>query len=193
MRRLNKAEQELADLLPEPLKAKVEAREYTVQPGQNPLRPVVRNLEGKLVRGSGRYPNANDIAKTARLTGYKKSKTYREALEHLVPLEGGEEKRGSFAWWLKEAYSAAEGSPQRVECPHEECDQRHLVAFKKDGQLIFKLIELLSGKARETQDLNIKSESLIAVLNERTPVHEITVHTIDPNESIRRREIIDAT
>ena len=76
-----------------------------------------------------------------------------------------------------------------MNCPH--CGEGGLVAFKKDGNLLFKLLELLVGKARETQDLNVRSESLVAILNQGVPVTEITVHAIDPMQSKVRREIIE--
>ncbi len=182
---------DLISLLPPDLKEKVEEGTYSVYPGQNPEKPVVLDEKGRLVKGSGRWPNANDPAWTGKVSGYKKSKSYREALETLVPLEGDEQTRGSFAWWIEQGMQAAEGSPQRIECPCG-CEYKGIYAFKKDAQMIFKIIELLHGKAREAMDINVKSEQLVAILNERVPMNTIEVHTIDPADVERRTDMLKA-
>ena len=182
--------EDLIQYVPDYLIARVNSGELEVLPGQRDNKPVIREVAtGRLVPGSGRYPRANDPAQVGRLTGYKHSKNYREGFELLFPLDGDESKSGSLAWIAKQIREAAEGSPQRVNCPH--CGEGGLVAFKKDGTLLFKLLELLVGKARETQDLNVRSESLVAILNQGVPVTEITVHAIDPMQSKVRREIIE--
>jgi hypothetical protein len=49
-----------------------------VSPGQNPNKPMVRDMtNGRLVRGSGRHPRANDAAAVSRRSSYKRSKSYR--------------------------------------------------------------------------------------------------------------------
>ena len=168
---------ELLELLNPELREKVEKEGWSCYEGQNPAKPVVLDEYGRIAKGSGRWPNANDPGLMGKLTGYKKSETYRQALETLVPMDGDENRRGSFAWWLQQGMEAAEGSPQRVQC--NACGKPQVVAFKKDGNLIFKIVELLSGKAKETQDINLKSQQLIAVLNERTPLDKVHVFTID--------------
>ena len=181
---------ELIDLVSPELRARVESGELELAPGQNPNKPVVRDSASKaLVKGSGRYPNANDAARTSRLTAHKRTTSYRQMLENLWPSEGDENVPRSLAWVSKQAALAAEGSPQTVTCT--ECGHRWNHAFKKDGLLLFKILELLTGKARETQDVNIKSESLVAVLNAREPVRDVIVHSIDPEIEKARREILD--
>lgn len=181
---------ELIDLIPTELKARVIAGELEIVEGQNPLRPVIRDAMSKaLVKGSGRYPKAIDAGRMSRLTAHKRTTSYRQMLEQLWPTEGDENVPRSLAWVSKQAALAAEGSPQNVTCP--ECGHRYNHAFKKDGLLLFKILELLTGKARETQDVNIKSESLVAVLNAREPVRDVIVHSIDPEIERERREIID--
>ena len=181
---------ELLQYLPSYLIARVELGELEVLPGQRVDKPVVREAAtGKLVKGSGRYPRANDPAQLGRLTAYKHSKSYREAVENLFPIDGDESKPGSMAWLAKNIREAAEGSPQTLTCG--ECGATSLHAFKKDGLLLFKLLELLAGKARETQDLNVRSESLVAVLNTREPITDITVHAIDPRAAQERRVVIE--
>lgn len=182
--------EELYTHLPPILIARARKGEVEVLPGQNPSKPVVREVgTGRLVPGSGRYPRANDPAHLGKTTAYKHSKSYREALEALFPVDGDESRPGSLAWLAKMCREAGEGSPQTIDCP--ECGYHGLHVYKKDGLLLFKLVELLTGKARETQDLNIKSESLIAVLNGRVSTDEITVHTIDPATARARREVIE--
>ena len=193
--------EDLVSLIPIEYQTRVREGELEVLVGQNPAKPVVRVLlpevdingklyqQGQLVPGSGRYPRAIDAAKMGKATAYKHSNSYRGKLEELWPMDGDENTRGSLAWLAKMTREAADGSPQMLYCP--ECGAKSLQAFKKDGLLLFKLTELLTGKARETQDLNIKSESLIAILNSREPITEITVHQIDPRIAAERRIIID--
>lgn len=182
--------EDLIQYVPEYLIARVHAGELELLPGQREDKPVIREVAtGRLVPGSGRYPRANDPAALGRATAYKHSNNYRQAFELLFPLEGGEDKPGSMAWVAKMCREAAEGSPQSVNCP--SCGERSVVAFKKDGVLLFKILELLVGKARETQDLNVKSESLIAVLNAREDIKDIIIHAIDPRTAQERRAIIE--
>lgn len=181
---------ELISLIPVELRAKVETGELEVLPGQNPAKPVIREvLTGRLVKGSGRYPKANDAAAVSKATAYKRSSSYRQGLELMIPLEGDETKVGSFPWLLKQAIEEAQGYDYEVRCP--DCDTPVHVYKKRNAMFLFKFVEMLAGKARETQDLNIKSESLVAVLNAREPVREVIVHSIDPEIARQRREAIE--
>lgn len=177
-------------LVPEELRPRVEAGELELLPGQRPDKPVIREVAtGRLVAGSGRYPKANDAGAVSKATAYKRKTSYRQGLELLVPLEGT--GVGSFSWLLEQAIDEAKGYDYHIDCP--SCGETVEVIKKRNAMYLFKFIELLAGKARETQDLNIKSESLIAVLDQRVPVTEITVHTIDPETSRTRRELIEAS
>ena len=178
---------ELIKLLVPNLEEKVTDGKWNVYEGQNPEKPVVIDENGRLVKGSGRWPGANDPAVTGKTYGYKNSKSYQDALKTLIPLEGDEETRGSFAWLVEQGRIAAEGSPQRIKCP--ECDYNGIFAFKKDANAIIKLIELVHGRAKETQDINVRSQELIAVLDTRTPMEELNVHDIT-DEEIERRQIM---
>jgi hypothetical protein len=178
---------ELIELIPESLREKAISGDYEILEGQNTLKPVVRDVNTKrLVKGSGRYPKANDLGEISKKYGYKRSAGYREALETIVSLEG--DARGSFSWLYEQAMDAAEGSPQLVTCT--SCGDRFQHAFKKDGTLIFKLIELMAGKAKETSEINTETRHIVEMLNERIPIKAIEVNAVDPQEARRRREAL---
>lgn len=179
---------ELTEMLPSNLEEKVTEGKWNVYEGQNPEKPVVIDENGRLVKGSGRWPGANDPAQTGKTYGYKNSKNYQDALKTLIPLEGDESTRGSFAWLVEQGRIAAEGSPQRIKCP--ECEYNGIYAFKKDATAIIKLIELVHGRAKETSEISIRSEELIAILDTRTPLNELIVHDITAEEIERRRILL---
>lgn len=149
-----------------------------VLPGQNPLRPVIREVAtGRLVAGSGRYPNANNPAAVGASTAYKRSKSYREAIEAVIQFEN-EDARYSVERLIDDAFDAAEGSPTTARCPH--CHKDGLVVQKKDGNLIFKLIELLVGKAPQTIEVKGDiSHRLVEVMNATGPATVITMSKAD--------------
>lgn len=165
---------------------------YEVLPGKNPEKPVVREKESKqLVKGSGRYPGANDPAEVGKKSAFKRTASYREAMEQLVALDGGPDQRGSFAWFLNRAYDAAEGKAVRVECFHEGCDDKHLeaVAFKPDAKIIFSIIEMMAGKATQAIEIDVNAVALTKVLQLRTV--EVVIHMQDPAERARRIKLLD--
>lgn len=173
------------------MQEKVATNNYRIYPGQNPDKPVVLNASGNFVPGSGRWPNANDPGWVSKTTAHKRTNSYRQAMETLVPLEGDETTRGSFAWWVAKAMEAAEGSPQRVNCP--SCGEASVYAFKQDGNLIFKIVELMHGKARESQDINVQSHHIVEALNERTPVTGLQVRKLDDDVIEGRFKQIEAS
>ena len=178
---------ELLELLPEDLKAQVLEGELVVYEGQKPEKPVVLNLKGQLVKGSGRWPNANDPAAVGKSSGYKRSKDYHEAMRLLIPIDGDADRRGSFAWLVEQGFAAAEGSPQKIKCP--ECGYGGIHVYKKDSNAIIKLIEMVHGRATETKDINLTSNEWIQTLSERFSVTELTVHDVT-DEEVRRREVL---
>lgn len=149
-------------------------RTLEVLPGQNPLKPVIRTSEdGRVVAGSGRYPMANNIGAIGAATAWKRSKTYREAIEKIIPFEDPD-ARFTLERLVEDAFDAAEGSPQQVKCPH--CGKVGITAFKKDGQLIFKLIELVVGQAPKTVEIKGDiSVKLQEVMNARDDAAVITM------------------
>lgn len=180
--------QELIGFLPEDLRKRVEEGELQVFEGQKPEKPVLIDDKGRLVKGSGRYPNANDPAKIGRQYGYKNSKDYQDAMRKLIPIDGDVDQKGSFAWLVTQGFDAAEGSPQNIRCPN--CDYKGLVAFKKDSNAIIKLIEMVHGRARESQDINVKSEQLIGILDTRIPLDQLAVHSLTEEEIQERKNIV---
>jgi len=191
-------EEELLALTPERYRMDVLEGRLEVLEGQNPNKPVIRvscdlfyvdgkdYKRGQTVPGTGRYPNANDIAVIGKETAYKLSKSYREAIETLTPIDGGPEVKGSVAWWFDQAWQAASGSPQLVTCT--SCGHKWNHAFKKDGGLIFKMIELVGGKAKETKDINVRDIEMKALLEKREV--DVYLHEIDPNEAASRRRLL---
>ena len=118
---------------------------------------------------------------------YRETASYREAFEALLPADADVSARGSLAWWFDQAWEAAEGSPQTIECPHPELHQvgkshaskpvKHIVAFKKEANLIFKMIELAVGKAQATTNININEKKLVESLEHR--VIEVKLQSLD--------------
>ena len=179
---------ELLEVIPEDLRKRVEEGELQIFEGQKPEKPVLIDMAGRLVKGSGRYPNANDPVKIGKQYGYKNSKDYNEAIKKLIPLDGPPEQKGSFAWLVNQGFEAAEGSPQRIKCP--SCGHNDLFAFKKDSNAIIKLIELVHGKARESQDINVQSSQLIGILETRIPLDQLAVHSLTDEEIEERKAIV---
>lgn len=181
----------LIELLTPELRARVESGECEVLPGQSDSKPVVRKASGKpvLVPGSGRYPNANNAADISRKSAHKRTSNYREALEKLVPLEEGADKKGSFAWMLDQFMAAVVEERQTVKCQH--CGEEGVYLRKGNPAQMYKLIENLSGKAKETRDVNVHSEELVQVVNERFDSNVIEVHAIHPDEAAKRQQSLN--
>jgi len=162
---------------------------YIIRPGASADKPVIVDATTKrMVKGSGRLPKGNDPVLTGKATAYKQTKEYRQAFEEMFPAGGDVDERGSLAWWFDQAWAAAEGSPQYVECPHTECKQKHVVAMKKDGGLIFKMIELAVGRAPQTVNVNSKHEEIVKALEYR--VYDVTLHGIGADEADERHQLI---
>ena len=174
--------------LPEQLREMVEAGEYQVWGEGQGGKPVVLDASGHIVAGSGRYPNANDPAEVGRKSAFKRSRKYRELLEAFVGDDP--EAKYQFEHLVDLAFEAANGSPQLIDCPHPsicpEKKTRHVVAFKRDGQLIFKLLELLVGKAKETVETTHDERRLEVLVDARS--QPVGVFDIDPREAAERRE-----
>lgn len=170
-----------------------------VMPGLHPDKPVLRDANTKhLLPGSGKHrPKEKALpSKVQDLADHRKSVQYREAFEALFPAGGDADERGSLAWWFDKAWLAAEGSPQLVDCAHPEMHQdkksgppKHIVAFKKDGALIFKMIELAVGKASQSITINAREEKIVKALEYR--VYDVNLHGISDSEADDRRSMIE--
>lgn len=171
-----------------------------VMPGIQPDKPVIRDARTKhLLPGSGRHrPKEKEPEKAVTpVSDYRKSIQYREAFEQLFPAGGDPDERGSLAWWFDKAWMAAEGSPQLVACPHPEMHQdkksgpiNHVHAFKLDGALIFKMIELAVGKASQSININAREEKIVKALEYR--VYDVNLNGISDSEASERRAMIES-
>jgi hypothetical protein len=194
----NPIDDEIMSLVPERFREGVLSGALKVEPREkwyNPEKPVIFKVAGHRIV-AGRYINANDAAAVSRATSYKRTTSYRQMLENLVPMDGDENTRGSFAWCLKQFFQACEGSPQLAPCPHPDiCPQGgkpHVIAFKREAGPMFKLIELMAGKAKETQEVNVNSRQLIALLNDPTPMTELTVIDLPPDQARERKKLLES-
>lgn len=180
----------LLDFCPTEYREQVDAGEIELLPGQKPDKPVIRYAvgpkKGQLLPGSGRFPRANDIGAISKATAHKRTASYQEAMNLLMDVDAGPEKRGSFAWWYEQAMDAAIGHPTTVTmiCPHanpenpdEGCqDLSHnerIVLQKKDGNLIFRLLELKHGKAKETKEIDVNQRTMIDLMETRQVVVQV--------------------
>lgn len=184
---------ELIALITDPgLRARVVSGELLVSPGQVG-KPVLRDVTTKqFVKGSGRHPLSPDSAMVGRKSGFKRRKTYREALEHIISVEG--DGYGTYAWVIEQLLDIADGQPQLIECPHPELhehikDQKHWTAFKKDPTLLFRITELMAGSAAKTASVDITQESVEVHVNVEDIPFE--VYRKDPLEVGRIREAVE--
>jgi hypothetical protein len=183
------------DLLPESLRDGVEQGRYYLQHPQtwySPSRPVIKDVTtGRLVKGSGKIAGSKEAAVASRQTSYKRTKAYNEALEELIPIDRGDSPNAvaSLRELTDSFWKAVNGQDVQVTCPH--CEGKFMAPIKSDPHAIMKMIERLTGRAKETQEVNIHSEQISMVLNERTPMREIDVITIDPYEEQRRRDALE--
>lgn len=186
---------ELLACVSDEVREMVESGEVEVVPGKVGNKPVIRYSESKQwVKGvgSGQYPGAPNLGQIAKATAHKRTNQFREVLEVLTPLNEGPEVPGSVAWWHDKAMWAAAGAPQYVQCQHIGCEKKHLVAFKPDGGLIFKYIEMMGGKAPATMDIQVDAtlQMLTAAMSKREV--EVKVITADPDEASKRAQAIEA-
>lgn len=181
--------------------------EMEVLQGRTPDdKPLIRHKDTKRrYKGSGRYgppsyTKAEPVEEPAfpltprqsleliknKPDDFRETISYREAFEQLFPAGGDVAQRGSLAWFFDQAWSAAEGSPQLVECPHPEVHKdrsprtgplKHVVAFRKEANLIFKMIELAVGKAQQTVNVNVNEKKLVESLEHR--VIDVHIQSID--------------
>lgn len=167
--------------------------------GANPDKPVIRSKDTKrTLKGSGPMKRHSKEEKAATAltpnADFRSSVSYREAFEALLPADADVSVRGSLAWWFDQAWQAAEGSPQLVDCPHPDLHEKskqpikHIVAFKKEATLIFKMLELAVGKAQQTVNVNTNERKLIESLEHR--VVEIKLQGFDVSDTDARIDMI---
>ena len=183
----------LAVLQPE-VRDRVLAGELHAYPGKDRNKPVIRDaVIGALVKGTGISPRAVDIDRVSQETAYKRTKTYRQALEEAIPASSDPNVRRSVGWIIARLEEAMVGGMVQVPADCPECGTHFKVdAYRKpDTYAAIKVLELVHGRARETQDINLNMNELHKMLEERTPRREIVVRTMDPAEAQHRREVIE--
>ncbi len=177
-----------------------EGRFLIAGPGQNDKPVVVDAVTKQFVKGSGRPLNANDSAYIGKVTAYRRSKAYNEALEQLIPSFEDDENSPdaiiSFQELIQAAKECVVGMPEAIEvkCPCG-CNHvwRELIGAKRDSKMIMFLIERLAGAANKTQTVNLHSEELVRVLNDTRVLHEIQVISLTPEQRADRiRQIAEA-
>lgn len=202
IRELNEPDNLLALLDPE-IRERVESGELYAVPGRKPDRPWVRRSDNHRVV-QGQAPNTPDPAETGRRTAAKQTASYRNALELFIPLFKEDGQKQSFERLIEQFVWAIEGYPTEVrfDCPHpEECTlkgrdgqpKKHVIAFvdKPNAEMMFKLIELLSGKAAQTVNTNIRAEADIRILEHRT--QEVVVYDMSTQTAEQRKQrLIDS-
>ena len=162
-----------------------------VRPGQNPDKPVVVDAKTKsLVKGSGRFPKANDPATTGKKAAVRRS--FREALEASVSIDP-EDTAGvvTFEALMTTFVEAVQGTATMAECRHEGCGERHSVENRPNPAMAFKLIEALAGRAPVTVNTNNRHAHLVKMLGEDEDVpFEVFGFTPD-EEAARRQAMVD--
>lgn len=171
----------------------VERGIYTVHPGAN--YPVLRyaagpNL-GAYAPGTGIPVNHNDMKEISRRTAYKRTSEYQELMRKYLPADLDDEKKGTLGWILKQGMEAIEGSniSKTVACNQCGHEQRVSMYRRPDGNVLIKVLELLVGRAAEQKDININSESMYRLIDERRDLKDLTVYEVSPTERAAREEV----
>ena len=188
---------DLLDVLPEEVRARVLAGELRAEPGKDRNKPVLIDAAtGRLAKGTGHRPGGQHgaLGEMSKKYAYKRRKGFREALETIISSEEDPTKPMTLGWLINRLIEDAGGGPVNVSATCPECDTKFKVeAYRKgDPMVLFKVAELLVGRARETQDLNISAKHVYAMLDERVAVTELRVHAIDPEEVAARRLALQA-
>lgn len=186
--------EDIIDLVPERLKPGVLDGSLIVKTSDmwwSSDKPVIVGAKDNRIR-HGRYKTANDPAIIGKTTAYKRKRGYKEMQQVYIGAEPGEHELQIIS--LKEIidalWEAANGSPQRVLCKH--CGREDIVAFKKDPNALFKLYENVVGKAAETTDINVHQTALVKLLQDRTPLDQLAVIDLPPQEVYERRKLLEA-
>lgn len=195
--------EEILDLIPERFQAGVLDGSLVVRPRDmwwSEDKPVIVDAHDNHIK-YGRYSTANNPTVVSRQTAYKRKRGYKEMQAVYIGAEPGEHEKQIIS--LKEVidalWDAANGSPQYIDCPHPELHTgrdvaglKHVVAFKKDPNALFKLYENLVGKATETTDINVNQNTLVKLLTDQTPLTELTVIDLPPDQIYERKKLMTA-
>ena len=177
----------LFDLLSDELRDRALEGSVKVWPGKNPLKPYVTDaVTGKVVKGSGRPAGGNDLGLISKQTAFKRSRNYREALQAFFPADrnGSPDAIGSLQEMAELLMKAVRGKPVALSCP--SCKHSFEVPIQPDTKALTWAMENLAGRARETTDINLRSEQIIQILHDPTPENIIEVVSISPEERAER-------
>ena len=180
--------------LPDELRERVISGELLAFEGKVSGRPGLRNAKtGVLVKGTGLTPRAGDIGELSSKFAYKRTNAYRELLQHIISADNDPEKWGSFGWLVNQGLKAAEGGDVFVDTRCPSCDTPFKVkAWKRpDSNAITKIMEQIIGRAQETQEINITERRIVDLLRDETPVVEINVISLSPEEAASRRKLAE--
>lgn len=190
--------EELVDLLTPELREKVEAGEYRIQgEGQNPAKPVVIDAAtGRIVKGSGRPQNANDIAAVSKQTAFKRSKSYNEALEVMAPAY--RDTPGAIIS-LEELIEQAkklivpEKRKHKKDCPQCHTEVVFEVDRLPDAKTLIFMIERLAGAAAKTTEVNVHSEEYVRILHDKRVVQQVEIVALTAEQrAANARAVLEA-
>lgn len=191
------------DLVPERFQSGVLDGTLVVRPPAtwySPDKPVIVEAANNHIK-HGRYITANNTAQISKQFAYKRKKGYREMQATYIGSQPGEHELQIIS--LKEIidalWDACNGSPQLIDCPHPELhygknatELKHVVAFKKDANSLFKLYENLVGRATETTDINVNQTALVKLLHDQTPLTDLHVIDLPPEAIYERRKLLES-
>lgn len=182
----------LIDRVEPEIRDRILAGELLIEPGQRPEKPVLKDAAtGRFIKGSGRPVNANDPAITGKVSAYKQTKSFTEWFDAFIPAvaEDNPDAIISLQELIETAARVSRGEDVEIECSN--CKSKNWYAIKPNAKLLSFLIERRVGKAKETQDINLRSESIIQLLQDPRPIGVVEVITMTPEERIERRRQIE--
>jgi hypothetical protein len=166
------------------IRARVDAGEYLVEPGEKAEKPVIRRAidtdgkrQGTIVKGSGRPPHSPDLGEISRKTAHMRTTRARQAFEDGLPLDGQPTNRGTFPWLMEQLYKFIEGESGEVKCP--SCAHKFVVqGLKRDARVAIALLDQRIGRAPQKVEIDEHSEQIRLVLEGRVPINELIVREV---------------
>lgn len=164
--------------------------------------PVLRDISSRnFMKGTGRVPAATDEALIAGKYTHRRTRAYKqfqiasqEVLKAAIPITGNPDKWGSLEWIIERGLEAAEGKTikKRVTCPCG-CDYSFDVSMYKapDVRAIQTILDHRLGKPKETSEINVRSEEIVLMLNERRDADAIEVYDINEEQVAERRKALE--
>lgn len=151
-------------------------------------KPVLRDAKGKILPGSGLHLNEkHGNTEAATSMSWKRTNAYRSLIEKYFT----EDK---FDEMMEAGFEAAVGHPVTKEATCGECGATQQIEMyrKPDSTIFFKVLEQLMGRAEETKQINVDSEHLHRLIDERVEVEEVETFSVRPEVADARRERIES-